>query len=64
MDFTFILQILNTVILIAIPIILIKYISKYLKERKMQIQQLDKVANDVSRMTLELQKLNNKIKSE
>lgn len=64
MDFTFAFQILNTVILIAIPIILIKYISKYLKERKMQIQQLDKVANDVSRMTLELQKLNNKIKSE
>ncbi|MCT4585910.1 MAG: hypothetical protein N4A54_13365 [Peptostreptococcaceae bacterium] len=64
MDFTFAFQILNTVILIAIPIILIKYISKSLKERKMQIQQLDKVANDVSRMTLELQKLNNKIKSE
>lgn len=64
MDFTFIFQILNTIILIAIPIVLIKYISKYLKERKLQMKQLDKVANDVSRMALELQKLNSKIKSE
>lgn len=64
MDFTFAFQILNTVILIAIPIVLIKYISKYLKERKLQMKQLDKVANDVSRMSIELQKLNSKIKSE
>ncbi|WXR60336.1 hypothetical protein WG909_08410 [Peptostreptococcaceae bacterium AGR-M142] len=64
MDFTFAFQILNTVILIAIPIVLIKYISKYLKERKLQMKQLDKVANDVSKMALELQKLNSKIKSE
>lgn len=64
MGFTFAFQILNIIILIAIPIVLIKYISKYLKERKLQMKQLDKVANDVSRMSIELQKLNSKIKSE